>query len=589
MGIVDDLKIIKKGFKFKWFYERADSTDIGNIEDYPLIPPKIIELLIKRGVKSNKDIEVFLESPLSSFLNPFELKDTDKAVRKLYSSLLKDEKICVYGDYDVDGITATAVLYLFLKEIGANVIYYIPDNVSEGYSLNKKAIKNLSDNNVKLLITVDCGINSISEVIMANSIGVDVIITDHHEPRDELPVHAAAIINPYRSDCTYPFKGLSGVGVVYKLMMAIKFYLEKKDYFLKKGNNPNMFKYLDLVTLGTIADVSPLISENRVIVKHGLNIIGGHQTRVGIEELKKITGLTNKKIGVNHIGFILNPRINAVARFGKSLKGVKLLTTNDVVEAVRLSEELNAENKIRQDLEKKILKETIEQIEEQDLPKKNKAFVLYSKYWHPSIMGIIASRIVDQYYRPAIIISFDGKIGKGSARSQPTFNLYKGIKSLSKLLTEYGGHRNAVGLRILYENIHLFQHEFNRLVEKELDVDDLCPEIIIDAVVDSNDINKDLVNWIKQLEPFGTCNSEPNFLMENVKILSAPTFGGKNKNILKCFVKKDSRVFELIGYKMNEYKFYLEEGKLYDVVFTPEKNLWSDDIYLKVKDFRKAD
>lgn len=588
MEQLDVIKEVESGFKFRWLYDRIDIEALIPLAHKYNIPLKIIEVLAKRGVKNESDLITFLESPLNKFINPFELKDIELAVKRIYKALITGEKICIYGDYDVDGITATSIMYIFLKEIGANVIYHIPNGLSEGYSLNRNIIKKLAEDRVGLIVTVDCGINSVSEVLMAKSIGIDVIITDHHMPKDTISSVAVAVVNPYRRDESYAFKHLSGVGVVYKLLMALRFYLNKKNYFTKTRKMPNILKYLDLVTLGTIGDVAPLVNENRIIVKHGLVMLSDSFERVGVKELKDMLGLYGKKIGVSDISFIINPRINAAARVGKGVKGVKLLTTDNEIEARKLIEDLNAENKSRQHLEKRVIKEIQYIIEENKMNLKYKALVLYSHSWHPSIVGVIASRIVEQYNRPVIAVSFNGLIGKGSARSKSSFNLYKSIKHLSKLLYDYGGHKNAVGLRISFEKIADLQREFNEYVALNMSDEELTPAIHIDSILESEEINNELYNAIKKLEPFGEGNPEPTFLMRNVKAIQPFRFLGRNGETIKGFIEKNGKVFELLGNKMSDYKDSIKDVKVLDIIFTLEKHYWSKgDFLFKIKDLRK--
>lgn len=588
MEQLDVIKEIEAGLKFRWIYERVDINPLSSVAYKYDIPLKITEVLIRRGIKSEDDLKTFLESPLNKFINPFELKDVEIAVKRIYKALQNGEKICIYGDYDVDGITATSILYIFLKEIGANVIYHIPNGLSEGYSLNRNIIKKLAEERVSLIITVDCGINSINEVLLAKSIGIDVIITDHHMPQERISSVAIAVINPYRYDETYPFKHLSGVGVAYKILMALRFYLNKKNYFTKKKKMPNILKYLDLVTLGTVGDVSPLVGENRIIVKHGLVMLSENFGRVGIKEIKDMLGLYGKKIGVTDISFIINPRINAAARMGKGTKGVKLFTTYDEKEARQLVEDLNAENKSRQHLERKIIKEIHQIIEGNQLNKKYKAIVLYSHSWHPSIIGVIASRVVEQYNMPVIAISFNGPIGKGSARSHSSFNLYKSIKHLSRLLYDFGGHKNAVGLKVAFENVADLQREFNEYVASNMSDDELTPAIKVDAILEPEDINMKLLDSIKRLEPFGERNPEPVFLMKDVKVFESFRFSGHNGETLRGLIEKNGKIFEIVCNKMGEYKHIIKNIKSLDIIFSIEKHHWSKgDFLLKVKDLRK--
>jgi single-stranded-DNA-specific exonuclease len=588
MEQLDVVKEVESGFKFRWIYEKVDVESFVFYSYKYNLPIKIIEILVKRGIKNEEELKTFIEAPLNKFINPFEMKDIELAVHRIYNALNSGEKICIYGDYDVDGITATSIIYIFLKEIGANVIYHIPNGISEGYSLNKNIIRKLAEENVSLIITVDCGINSYNEVLLAKSIGIDVIITDHHMPKYPELSEAVAVINPYRTDESYPFKDLSGVGVVYKLLIALRYYLDKKNFFTKTKKIPNILKYLDLVALGTIGDVSPLIGENRIIVKHGLAMISSNAERVGIKELKAMLGLYGKKICVSDISFIINPRINAAARIGNGAKGVRLFATNSEIEARKLIEDLNAENRSRRHIERRIVKEIQHMIEENRMDLKYKALVLYSHSWHPSIVSVIASKVVEQYNRPVIVIAFNGKIGKGSARSQSSFNLYKSIKHISRLLYDFGGHKNAVGLRVSFDNISDLQREFNKYVASNLSSEEFTPAINIDAILEPEDINDEMFDSIKLLEPFGEKNPNPLFLMKNVKVVEPFRFSGRNGETLKGIIEKNGKAFEIVGNKMFEYKSMLKNVKTLDIIFNLERNYWSNENFLlKIKDLKK--
>lgn len=588
MEQLDVVKEVESGFKFRWIYEKVDVESFVFYSYKYNLPIKIIEILVKRGIKNEEELKTFIEAPLNKFINPFEMKDIELAVHRIYNALNSGEKICIYGDYDVDGITATSIIYIFLKEIGANVIYHIPNGISEGYSLNKNIIRKLAEENVSLIITVDCGINSYNEVLLAKSIGIDVIITDHHMPKYPELSEAVAVINPYRTDESYPFKDLSGVGVVYKLLIALRYYLDKKNFFTKTKKIPNILKYLDLVALGTIGDVSPLIGENRIIVKHGLAMISSNAERVGIKELKAMLGLYGKKICVSDISFIINPRINAAARIGNGAKGVRLFATNSEIEARKLIEDLNAENRSRRHIERRIVKEIQHMIEENRMDLKYKALVLYSHSWHPSIVSVIASKVVEQYNRPVIVIAFNGKIGKGSARSQSSFNLYKSIKHISRLLYDFGGHKNAVGLRVSFDNISDLQREFNKYVASNLSSEEFTPAINIDAILEPEDINDEMFDSIKLLEPFGEKNPNPLFLMKNVKVVEPFRFSGRNGETLKGIIEKNGKAFEIVGNKMFEYKSMLKNVKTLDIIFNLERNYWSkENFLLKIKDLKK--
>ncbi len=574
--------------KYRWVYKKSSEkvSFYSTLED---IPDCICEALNKRNVLTEEDLTTYFDTPLGNLLNPFALSNMDKAVDRIASAIDSDELICIYGDYDVDGVTSTTLLYLFLKEIGARVIYYIPNRLDEGYGLNIEAMDEIYEKNVQLVITVDCGMTAVKEVKYAKSLGMDVIITDHHQPAEEIPSDAVAILNPLSPDDTYPFKSLCGVGVAFKLVMALRYHLKQNQFF---GNKiPNIKKYLDLVALGTIADVVPLIGENRIFVKHGLKMMTDRKVRTGLLELMKSAGLNQKNITTTHVGYILAPRINAVGRMGCSDRGVKLLISDNVTEARWLAEELNQENKYRQDIEKNILKESYDKIENNKLHEKYKGIVLYSEDWHPGVIGIVASRVVEKYSKPAIVITYESGIGKGSARSIPAFHLYNGLKSISDILIGFGGHKYAAGVKVDPANLKLLQKSFHEVIERELDDNDFIPEIKIDAFVEPEEINTELLQWLDKMRPFGSGNHEPVFCMKNVNKVGNFTFIGKEKNHLKGVIEKNGIKMDVIGYNMGIYKDYLMNCTKLDILFIPEYNTWmgGKSIQLKLKDLYRVD
>lgn len=578
----------EKSPKYGWVYKENDNSLSGDLQKECNISKPVADILVSRGLLNKSSVENFFETPLGNLLNPFLLKDIDKAVDRIVKSLKTNEKVCIYGDYDVDGVSSTALMYLFLRDIGMNVDFYIPNRLDEGYGLNFKAIDKIKSKNFKLIITVDCGITSNDEISYAKSINIDTVITDHHQPMDTIPEEAEAVVNPYQVDDLYPFKDLAGVGVAYKLIMALKFEL-KKNNLIKKI--PNLKDYLDIVALGTIADVVPLIGENRIFVRHGLKVLSYENHRPGLEELKKITGLSNTNITAAHVGYVFAPRINAVGRLGSCDRGVKLLIEDNRDNARWLAEELDIENKYRQGIEKKILKQSYEKVERFDLHKKYKGLVLYSEEWHPGIISTIASRVTERYFRPTIIVTIEDGVGKGSARSIPEFNLYDCLKSLSGLLMAFGGHKYAAGIKVEALNIKKLQKEFHNIIISELEENDFIPKIGIDTEVDPEDISKSLVKTLQKMRPFGSGNPEPVFCMRRVKKYQNFHFIGRENRHLKGYVEKNGKVFEIIGYNMKDYESYLRDSYLFDILFVPEFNFWTGEnsIQFKVKDIKRSE
>ena len=580
-----------KSIKYKWKYEKIDDSLIKQVASENNIPKPVAELMIKKGIYSKDDIELFFNGSLKSLRNPFDIKDMEKAAERIAKAVMNHESIFIYGDYDVDGVTATALMYIFLMQCGANVSYYIPNRLEEGYGLNKDAINEIHQRRADLIITVDCGISAIEEVLLAKELGMDIIITDHHQPSKELPVAADAIINPMREDDLYPNKTLAGVGVAFKVVMALRFTLRKHNFF--QNDAPNIRNLLDIVTLGTIADVMPLVDENRIFVRHGLELMSGDNVRIGIDELKKVIDSlsTVQKMKTSNIGFQIAPRINAMGRMASSDKSLKLLVTQNRNEARQLAIELDNENKYRQMIERDILQQTFDIIETNRYAEDEGGIVVASEGWHPGVIGIVASRVVDKYFRPTIILTDDNGVYKGSARSIPGFHLYDGLSSLSDLLLSFGGHKYAAGVKIAKENLEEFRERFNKIVKENLKKEDFIPEINIDAEIDSKDITNEIMQYLEKLEPYGQGNKEPVFYMKKVSKYQYETFVGKEQNHLKCIFEKKGILFDAIGFNMKEYKSIMAENDEFDILFSLVHNTWKNTktIQLNIKDIKKSE
>ena len=423
----------------KWEYYICDQDKVNEISKKFNIDRLLATILVNRGICKEDEIRKFLEPTREDFHDPFLLPDMDIAVDTIIKAIEEKENILIYGDYDVDGITSISVLQKFLEERGMNVANHIPNRLEEGYGLNKEAIKQIADDGYKLIITVDCGISGIEEIEYANSLGIRTIITDHHEPLDELP-KAIAVVDAKRKDNKYPFNQLAGVGVVFKLIQAIgiKLGLNEKEYL----------KYLDLVCVGTISDIVPLVDENRVIAKLGLKLVNVTRN-LGLKYLLQATGY--KQIDSNAISFGIAPRINACGRMGHETEALDIFLSNDIDEVKELTEKLNNYNKTRQETEKKIVEEALELIEKNKENEKS-AIVLGSSGWHHGVIGIVSSKITETYFKPSILVSFENGIAKGSGRSIPGFDLHEALCKSSKYLEKYGGHSMAVGLSLKEEN-----------------------------------------------------------------------------------------------------------------------------------------
>lgn len=580
-----------RSIKYKWKYDKVDGDILARVASENNIPVPVAELMIKKGLETKEDIDLFFNGSLKSLRNPFDILDMEKAAERIAQAVMNHESICIYGDYDVDGVTATALMYIFLMQCGANVSYYIPNRLEEGYGLNKDAINEIHQRGTNLIITVDCGISAIDEVLLAKELGMDIIITDHHQPSKELPVAADAIINPMREKDLYPNKTLAGVGVAFKVVMALRFTLRKYNFFQQDA--PNIRNLLDIVTLGTIADVMPLIDENRIFVRHGLELMNGDSVRIGIDELKKVIDSlsTVKKMKTSNIGYQIAPRINAMGRMASSDKSLKLLVTQNRLEARQLAVELDNENKYRQMIERDILQQTFDIIEKNRYAEDEGGIVVASEDWHPGVIGIVASRVVDKYFRPTIILTDDNGVYKGSARSIPSFHLYDGLSSLSHLLISFGGHKYAAGVKIAKENLDEFRKKFNELVKANVKKEDFIPEINIDAEIESKDITSEIMQYLEKLEPYGQGNKEPVFFMRNVSKYQYETYVGKEQNHLKCIFEKKGMLFDAIGFNMKDYKDIIAENDEFDILFSLVHNTWKNTktIQLNLKDIKKSE
>ncbi|MFW6306455.1 MAG: single-stranded-DNA-specific exonuclease RecJ [Bacillota bacterium] len=548
----------------KWFIE---NNYIDN--DFDNISPVVRNILSGRNIKTRDDITSFLYDDINDLYDPFIFADMSKAVKRIIEAVQNNQKIIVYGDYDVDGITSTSLLYLYFKNTFAYELdYYLPDRRKEGYGLNKDAIEKFNREDYDLIITVDCGITAVEEVKCAKDNAIDIIITDHHQPGNILP-SAEAIINPH-TESDYPFKFLAGVGVAFKLCQAIEY----KKY--GKYISENLTGLLDIVTLGTVADVVKLKGENRIIVKEGLKRINKLPNE-GLGILINQVGLKNKSINTGHIAYTLAPHLNAAGRVSDASECVKLLTTEDMGEAEQIAKKLCSINKDRQELEQIIFDEASEMVENMVNLDEDNAIILASKKWHHGIIGIVASRLVERYYKPTILIAIEGNIGKGSCRSIKGLNIYEALTSNSKYLSNYGGHEMAAGLTINLDKFSIFKESMIKYINDNLIREDFIPRLKIDSVLNSGQINMELYKELTLLEPHGIGNRRPRFLLNNVtfeKIYAV----GKNKDHLKFTLNNGQ---DGIGFGFGEYKDVLANNKV-DIAFTLNLNQWNNKVNLQL-------
>lgn len=558
----------------KWEYYEVNSNEANEMSDKFNINKLLSNILINRGIVTDKDVSVFLNPTRNDFHDPYLLPDMQIAVDRIIQAIENKEKVMIYGDYDVDGITSISVLQKFLVERGMQIESYIPNRLEEGYGLNKEAIKKISDDGYRLMITVDCGISAIEEIEFANSVGITTIITDHHEPLEELP-RALAVIDPKRKDSIYPFNQLAGVGVVFKLTQAIskKLNLNEKEYL----------KYLDLVSVGTISDIVPLVDENRVIAKLGLKLVEITKN-LGLKKLLEVAGY--KQVDSNTISFGIAPRVNACGRMGHENEALDLFLSENINEVEELTDKLNLYNSIRQDTEKNIVKQALEEIEKNRENEKS-AIIIEHEGWHHGVIGIVASKITEMYFKPSILLSYENGIAKGSGRSIPGFDLHDILCKCSKYLEKYGGHGMAVGLSLKQENFENFKKEFEK-VAKQSNLEEIQPMIYIDGILSANDISIELVKQLKQLEPYGEGNKMPLFACKSLKINSIRSLTeGKH---LKLTLKDDNFIVDAIGFNMgylaNEYLI----GDKVDIVGTLEINSFNgmEHVQINLKDMMKS-
>ena len=540
--------MVRKVWKFR--NEGVTAQAVSMAAEKNGIPQLLATILLNRGISSS-EFKTFLSKSKQGILNPMTMLDMDKAVERIKRAVNLGEKIAIYGDYDVDGITSTALLYEFLKSSGADAQYYIPDRKDEGYGINIMAVNKLIKEGVKLLITVDCGITAIGEIEFAKLQGMDVVVTDHHTCKERIPTAAVAVLNPKRENDEYEFDALAGVGVAFKLVLALAMNMGM-------STSEVFDKYVELAAIGTIADVVPLISENRVIVEKGLTLLQ-NPSGCGIKALLEVSGVADKKVTTATVAFALAPRINAAGRLSSATTAVELLLAKNEETATEIARELDASNKERQQTELDIHREAIEMIEaDKDFEKKN-VIVLAKEGWHNGVIGIVASRLVEHYHRPCILISLDNGAGKGSGRSVGNFNLFNALSACENLLTNFGGHAVAAGLGINEDKLREFDEMINKYAKDNITAEDLVPVVKIDCVLGGSNLNLATAKLLSSLEPYGMGNETPVFAVKDVEVVSVTAVGIEKKH-LKMQVVKDGVRINAIGFGMGEFVNLLKYG-----------------------------
>ena len=563
--------------KKKWILKEFDKNRVVEISKTFKISPLTAIILYNRGIREDEEIREFLERDLGTMHNPFLMKDMDKATERIHLAKNNNEKITIYGDYDVDGITSIAILYKYLKNMGIEVDYYVPDRMVEGYGVNRDALDKIRQSGTSLIITVDTGITAVEEAEYAKSIGLDFIVTDHHECKEKIPdVYAA--IDPKRKDCPYPFKSLAGVGVVFKLIQA----LDKNESLENL-----MDKYADLMCLGTVADISPLIDENRVIVTEGLKRFKT-TNNIGLKALIDVS-TNGKAITTSTIGYTIAPRINASGRLGCASTSVELFLTEDEAKAAELADSLCHENTLRQQTEQEMFKEALEYIEMHPEIKDDDILVIPHEKWHHGIVGIVSSKITEKYYKPSILFAVDGDSAKGSGRSISGFNLFGALEHSSDLLEKFGGHELAAGLTIKAENIEAFRKAINSYAKGKIEEATLIPTISLDAQIKVTYITIDTVNDINKLQPFGVNNPTPSFSVRNIKIHRISVMS--NGKHLRMTLYKDGKYLDAVGFGMGDYYSMFEEGDFVDVAFALDINDYKgfQNVQMILKDIRMTE
>jgi single-stranded-DNA-specific exonuclease len=567
--------------KHRWTYYDIH-PQVDQIMELINVPRVIAQILLNRGVGTFDEARYFLKPTMDDLHNPFLMAGMDQAIERIASAIEKNEHIMIFGDYDVDGTTSTTLLYLTIKLLTDQVSYFIPDRLKEGYGLSIYGIQVAKERGAGLILAVDCGITANKEVDQARLMGLDVIIIDHHVPGETLP-DAVAVLNPKRMDCDYPFKELCGVGLAYKVAQALAEQVGLPDHAV--------YTHMDLVALGTTADIVPLRDENRVLTKYGLAMIQ-ETKKAGLQALINAVGLKQKEIVTGHVVFGLAPRINAAGRMGDANRVVRLLTTENREEAEQLAEELNMENIRRRQQDSVAFEEARDVVENDKFLSEANGIVLASERWHPGIIGIVASRMVEAFSRPVVMIAMNGGTGRGSARTMGDFHLYNAIKECADLLIQFGGHHHAAGLSIARENVTAFQQRFHEVVTANATPEDFISRLNIDSEIEFDEVTPRLMKLLKMLGPFGPDNNHPVLVSRNLTLVGAPNIIGSEKTHLKFKVRQNNHVIDAIGFGMADYADQLRaQPNRVHLAYTLEENTWhgKTSTQLRIKDIVVGD
>ncbi len=535
------------------------------------ISPLLSLILANRGITSPAQAHDFLHGTLLDLESPWRIKNMDRVVSRIKQAIAAKEKILVWGDYDVDGTTGTATLFLAIQKMKGMVNTYIPHRIHDGYGLNLSGIQQAAADQVKLLITVDSGVTAKEEIQFAAGKGIDVIVVDHHEPQKEKWPHEAIVINPLQEGCPSSFKYMTAAGLAFKLAWALL--------------GREAFDYLELAAAGTVADMGPLVGENRILVRAGLDRMN-KTPRAGFKALLAVAGMAAKKVDAGHLGFVVGPRINAAGRMSSAEAALKLLTTQDLAEAAELAGQLDRENKARQKIEQVTVRQAVQKVNEQVNFQQQRVIVVEDERWHPGVIGIVAARLVDRFYRPSIVIALkDGK-GKGSGRSIRNFHLVEALQECESSLEEFGGHKQAAGLTVTQEKLAGFKEELNRVAHQRLKPEDLVPLLEADGEIGLSELNQKFFEELELLAPYGFGNQRPVFFSKSVQIKSPPEIVGANT--LRFRVSDGKQICQAIGFGKGDWFSELRGVSTIDLAYTPSLNEWQGERFaeLKIEDIK---
>ncbi len=570
---------------FKWNYEPPTSSRTAAAKELAEkigMSPVLADLLIQRGIKTESAAKRFFRPMLNELIDPFLMNDMDVAVDRLNDAMGRKERIMVYGDYDVDGCTAVALVYKFLQQFYSNIEYYIPDRYEEGYGISKKGLDYAAEHDVKLIIVLDCGIKAIDEISYASQLGIDFIICDHHVPDEELPP-AVAILNPKREDSTYPFKHLCGCGVGFKFMQA----------FAKNNGIPfsRLIPLLEFCAISIAADIVSVTGENRILAFHGLKQLNQNPS-VGLKAIIEICGLTGRELTMSDIVFKIGPRINASGRMQNGTEAVDLLVEKDFNRALAMATHINEYNEQRKDVDKQMTEEANQIIEKLESQKHHNSIVLYDENWKKGVVGIVASRMTELYFRPTVVLTRSGDLATGSARSIAGYDIYDAVKSCRDILENFGGHTYAVGLSLPIENIPEFRRRFQQYVNDHILPEQTEATLDIEEEVDFREINKKLHNDLKKFAPHGPDNPKPLFCTRNVYDYGTSKVVGRQQEHIKLELvdSKSSNVMNGIAFGQSQAARYIKSKRSFDIVYTIEENIYKrSEVQLQIEDIKPSE